>query len=82
MDKTMEITLAALVFMLAAVIIISMMSGQVDGFGDSVNDSREDVSGNISNRINDLSNTDYEGLEQHGKISEMSKNGQEEILEA
>jgi hypothetical protein len=80
MDKTMEITLVAMVLMLAAVIVVAMTNAQVGGFGDSVNDSRKDVSGNLSDRISEFSS--YEGQMEGSKIQINSNIGHRSVEEA
>lgn len=58
MDKTMELVLVAMVLMVSAVIIIAMANSQIGGFGDTINDQREDVSGNLSEELGNIEGSD------------------------
>lgn len=61
MDKTMEIVLVAMVLMVSAVIIIAMANSQIGGFGNSIDDQRTNVEGNLSEELNEIpDDTDFE----------------------
>lgn len=55
MDKTMELVLVALVLMVSAVIVIAMANSQIGGFGDTIDEQRENVGENLSDQLGDVS---------------------------
>lgn len=50
----MELVLVALVLMVSAVIVIAMANSQIGGFGDTVDNQRENVGDNLSDQLSDI----------------------------
>ncbi len=69
----MELVLVAMVLMVAAVIVIAMANTQIGGFGDSIDEQRGDVEGNLSDELNDIP-TSYqeEGYEMYEITEEVN----------